>query len=402
MKKLINLSLIVTMLVSFLVVPVGVGAKTLRTLTTELDQLEASLKETKHQKELTQQQINSIRSNIMAMTNESDQIQNDIKKLNDDIVALNESIAAKDKEIKDVVNFVQISNGESVYLEYAFGAQSFTDFIYRVAISEQLASYNDTLIKKYNEMIIENNTKKEELNTRTITLVKKQNELDIEVNKLGSTLGGFDEESMSIEEEIKQQRAAILMYQELGCKLDEDISTCGRNKLPPDTAFFRPITYGGITSEFGWYDPYNTGSYIRHYGMDFGTNAGNPVSIYSVAAGMVIGVSYGNSCGGNMIFIHHNVNGQTYTSVYMHLRQINVSPKDVVTRNTVIGIMGGDPHVETFDRCSTGRHLHLQIATGLYLKDYSSFDTLKSRSINPRVVINIPTGRNFTDRLTKY
>ena len=48
------------------------------------------------------------------------------------------------------MKFVQISNGETNYLEYIFGATDFTDFIYRVSVAEQLGEYNDRLIKEYN------------------------------------------------------------------------------------------------------------------------------------------------------------------------------------------------------------------------------------------------------------
>lgn len=41
---------------------------------------------------------------------------------------------------------MQISEGDNVYLEYIFEATSFTDFIYRSAIVEQLTKYNDELI----------------------------------------------------------------------------------------------------------------------------------------------------------------------------------------------------------------------------------------------------------------
>ena len=78
----------------------------------------------------------------------------------------------------------------------------------------------------------------------------------------------------------------------------------------------------------------------------------------------------------------------------MRARYVKVG--DVVSKDTQIGIMGGTPSEDT---CSTGPHLHFMLARGLYLIDYTSFN---SHAIDPRSVINFPTGKRFTDRYTKY
>lgn len=403
MKKIsIFMSIVITII--FIGMPFNVSAKTLRNLTTELNQLEADLNKSKQEKVLTEDQMDNIRGNINAINGEINQIHVDIKNINDSITLLNDSIAQKDQEIKDIMNFVQVSNGESAYLEYAFGAKSFTDFIYRVAISEQLASYNSNLITDYNASIVKNNSKKDELATRTTGLINKQNQLDIEVKKLGSKLSGIQDLSISLAEEIKLQREAIALYQQLGCNLDEDIKTCGREKLPSGTAFFRPLGDGHVTSNYGNRCFQLGGRWVCdfHNGIDFSTSGGN-VPIYAAGNGMVIAISKYNRCGGNMVYVHHQINGQFYTTLYAHLRTINVSPKQAVTRSTVIGIMGGDSSTWSYDKCSSGSHLHFQIATGLYLKDYYSWSTFSSRSFNARNIINIPSGSNFFyDRITKY
>ena len=104
-----------------------------------------------------------------------------------------------------------------------------------------------------------------------------------------------------------------------------------------------------------------------------------------------------------MVFVHHKLsNGQTYTSVYMHLYQINVSVGQTVTKDTVIGIMGGGP-TTPWDYCSTGAHSHLGLATGLFGIDYG-WDYLKSHYINPANVINFPKSlyTPFYDRYTAF
>ena len=127
------------------------------------------------------------------------------------------------------------------------------------------------------------------------------------------------------------------------------------------------------------------------------------VPIYASAAGVVISIVKRSSCGGNQIYLHHNINGKTYTTVYMHLREVMVEIGDVVTKDTQIATMGGNAKKEYWDKCSTGAHLHFMVANGLYLKDYSSYSTLVSKTVNPRTMVNFPSGGNyFYNRSTQY
>ena len=103
-------------------------------------------------------------------------------------------------------------------------------------------------------------------------------------------------------------------------------------------------------------------------------------------------------------------NGNTYTTMYMHLAKALVSKGDTVTKDTVIGIMGGGHNPNTpsnytpWDTCTTGAHNHFTIATGLYGIDYSSWASFMSHTFNPRTIVNFPSGRYnwWTDRLSKY
>ena len=127
------------------------------------------------------------------------------------------------------------------------------------------------------------------------------------------------------------------------------------------------------------------------------------VPVYASAPGMVIGITRRSSCGGNMVFVIHTINGQKYTTLYAHLRSMNVSVGQVVTASTQIGIMGGNPQTEWWDKCSTGNHVHFTVATGHYLKDYYSWNTFMNHTINPRTVTNVPArGVEFTNRTTRY
>lgn len=406
MKKIGVLLMLLAILVPTFVAPITVKGKTLRELQAELDKAKQELEENETQKNLTQEQINSINMNINSIRTKISDMSDEMIELQKEIESLNEDIESKDKQIKEVMNFVQISNGESMYLEYAFGAQSFTDFIYRFAIAEQLANYNSKLIDEYNQMIKDNEQKKTDLETKTTELKNEQASLALELEKLDRDMINLEDSSVSIEDEIKAQQELIDFYKSKGCSLDQDVTTCGREILPATTAFYRPIISGYVTSEFGSRCIWLNGQYNcnGHSGIDFSITGGG-ASIYAVGTGMVSAIMYRQPCGGNMVFVHHRLkNGETYTSAYYHLRSVNVSVGDVVTKDSIIGVMGGNPSSEWWDSCSTGDHIHLTMAYGLYGTEYKGWSTFVSKTFNPRLLVNAPMTHYqwFNDRLTKY
>lgn len=400
LRKITHVFLITTLLIPTLMVPKEAQAKTLRDLKNELKAIEDKYNANAAQQQLTKEQMAQVQKNIENIKAEMNQINIDVEKLTNEIAELEVNIKKKDKEIKELISFVQISNGESAYLEYVFGAKSFTDFIYRMSISEQLANYNDELIDSFNKMIKDNENKKVELKNKKETLTVKQNELNTELAKLGEQLSSLADTSISIKDQIKAQKEIIQTYVDLDCGLDEDISTCGRGLLPSNTAFYRPLKQGHVTSEWG-NRPLFSGF---HEGIDMTVRPNTNVPVYSTGNGVVASVIHRSNCGGNMVLIHHTVGGKAYTSMYAHLRSIHVSRGQYVTTQTQIGIMGGHDDTQSYDQCTFGAHLHFTISTGLYGVDYGAWSTLISRSINPRSMVNFPSGtyNEWYDRNTAY
>ena len=201
----------------------------------------------------------------------------------------------------------------------------------------------------------------------------------------------------------------------MGCKDNETIKACiqrttrkASGTVPVSgSVFYRPLVSGTVSSEWGprW------GGF--HEGIDL--SVGQGTTAYSIGVGVVATTMHRQSCGGNMVVVHYNIGGRTFTAVYAHLVSIAVSQGQIVTQNTVIGYTGGGPSTQAYnpctgaggpgwDRCSCGQHLHLTVANGLYGEDYKSWSQLNyTYSINPRNVINFPgTGGSFYDRVSRY
>ena len=399
-NKKINIFLIILSL--FLVIP-NVEAKTLRDLKNELTALKQKKSKNEQEKKLTEQERKTIDNNIKATSDKITESENNITKLTSEINDLNDKISEKELEIKEIIHFLQISNGENAYLEYIFGSKDITDFIYRSAVSGQLVSYNDKLMDEYNETIKKNKNKQEELKIEISNLEVKQKELEVQFEKLGTEIKNISEISMSIDEEIAAQEKAVNYYEnQLKCGLDENINTCG--KIPFAGKFIRPVTNGRITSQYGsrcyWNSLQGRNVCTYHYGIDI---SGGDTKIYAAAPGTIVSIQWYQSCGGTKIFVHHNINGTYYTTGYYHLKTVNVKVGDYVDQNTVIATMGGDSSTWSYDKCTTGQHLHFAVATGLYLRDYSYWSQWEAHNLNPVSVVNFPAyGVWFSNRVAKY
>lgn len=400
MKKLI-LIIVVIMMFGF---NVEVKAETLRSLKNKLDTALSDLTKAEKQTNLTTSEIAQTKQNIKNIRNTINNISKEMVNLTNEITKLEVDIEAKDEEIKRIMNYVQVSSGENAYLEYAFGAQDFTDFIYRASVAEQLSKYNDKLIQEFTQMIKDNKTKQEQLKVKQANMEKEQVKLGADLLKLNDRLNALSDETMSIEDEIKMQKEIIKVYEDRGCKLDEDIRSCGMATLPTTTQLYRPIVSGKMTSDFGERTYKLHGKWVSDFHSGVDLSQSGTVKVYSAGIGMVAGITHRSSCGGNRVYVQHKLkNGVTYTTSYVHLRSINVKQGQLVTRDTVIGIMGGASS-EWWDRCSSGQHLHFSIAKGLYLTDYSNWNTYTSKQINPALLINFPNGLYipFYDRITRY
>lgn len=363
----------------------NVDAKTLGDLKNELKAMEKQKAEADKKKELNQQEMNTINKRIDKITTLITESENKIRELNDEIDILEEKSSSKNDEIKDVIGFLQVTDSNNAYLEYIFGAQSITDLIFRTAISEQLVEYNNDLINEYNETVKQHNEKKEELNTEILNLDSEQDNLRGELVKLGDELSDMVEVYADIKDEIATQKKVIEHYEKIGCTDSQNINTCGR--IPYAGKFIRPIVNGTITSNFGWRWHPTTGKYAMHNGIDI---AGGSTAIYAAAPGTVAGITWKTSCGGTLLFVHHNINGVYYTTSYFHVSKVLVSIGDYVDQNTQIAVMGGNPSLTPWDKCTTGTHLHFSIARGLYLKEYTSWNTYISKQVNPVSLVNFP------------
>ncbi|MGM9875464.1 MAG: murein hydrolase activator EnvC family protein [Bacilli bacterium] len=384
MKKITKTFLIVLSI--FLLID-NVDAKSLKSLKEQLAKDEANMAALIKKEKETQKKIDAANKETSSLSDDIVKFQKQIEESETKIDELNENIKSKKQEIDSLLSFLQISNGENVYLEYVFQATSFTDFIYRSSVVEQLSKYNDDLISEMHSMIEENKKLQEQLSVQIKESENSIDKLEATLKKYGLDMNDIDEEQQTIQDKIRARKIEIKgfedTYKKNNCKEDMDIEDC--LGVPYADGFTRPLNQGRITSEFGKrYHP-TKHYWSNHNGIDIG---GNPTGtkIFASAAGRVTSIVRKSSCGGNMVYIQHTIKGVKYRTVYMHLHSINVKVGDIVTITSVIGTVGGG---ESYDNCSTGAHLHFGI-----LKGWSGYTYY-----NPRNYVKFPgLGSRFTTR----
>lgn len=123
------------------------------------------------------------------------------------------------------MRYYQISSSGSTMLEYIMGAESITDLIYRLSITEQISSYNKKAIKQMNDMIEENERIKR-INRKKEELTRLKSDLDTQVIVLNQKQSELDKEGESDAQAVKGMQKQIKYYKSIGCRDNESLDAC--------------------------------------------------------------------------------------------------------------------------------------------------------------------------------
>lgn len=397
MKKKVELILRINLicLISFgyLFQTVGVEATTVKkgdtlaSLRENLKKLQKEKEESKNKQKKTESEINASKNNIAATNNEIEEAKKQISILTEEIEKTNEEIKEVQEETNNLLILYQKLENENSYISYITGASTITELIMRMDAIKQVTDYNETKINNLELLIKSNNKMNTELEKYQVTLNNKIETYEENIKSLDRDLEELVEGAESIDSEIVGVKELISYYEKAGCKEDEDLTSCVN--IANNTGWTRPLVRGKITSPFGWRIHPTKGVWKFHNGIDIGGNA-EGTKVYATASGTVGKITRKSSCGGNMVYIWVYVNGTPYTIVYMHLLTVNVNVLDKVDVNTIIGTVGGGAGTKSYDKCTTGAHLHYGVSkNNHYLK--SSSDTYSKFTANMIDPPNFPS-----------
>lgn len=385
MMKKIN-KIILVIFCSFFMI-YNAEAKSLKQLRDELAKDEARQDELIKEQKEKQKKIDAANKEIGSLSNKITNSQDKISVAKEEIKELESNIKEKQTEIDNLLSFLQVSNGENLYLEYVFQAKTFTDFIYRSAVVEQLTKYNDEVIDDMYKMVKKNKDLQIKLNKDIEDSKDTIDNLESILKKYGLDMKDIDKNQSDIKADIKARKVEIAEYEKVykKNKCDENVEITKCVDVPPAGELVRPLKSGRMTSNYGMYDPWDNGKWRMHNGVDIGGNSVG-TNVYAAAAGKVNKIVRKANCGGNIVYIQHTINGKQIRTLYMHLHSIKVSVGDIVTATTIVGTVGGN---ESYEHCSTGAHLHFGIMKGWEGNTY----------YNPRDFIDFPKlGYKFYSR----
>lgn len=366
------------------------SANTIAELRKEIEALKAKKQAQGNKKAQTQSEINTTTNKLNNTKNEITEGRNQIETARIEVEKLNKEIEEGTENIKSLMNSYQINGADNAYMDYIFKAESYADFVYRYTVIKQVIDYNKELIDGWNDKITQNEQLQVDLANKEVELNKKVTEYETNIDKLGDKLASYSDIVMDIQDEIDSTQELLNYYKELGCGENQNIYEC--ISVKGDTMFRKPLVKGTITSYYGYRINPLTGKGTKfHSGTDIGGNK-EGTNVYATANGTVGKIIRKASCGGNQVYVWHTIGGKKYTSLYMHLLNINVSIGDKVNSNTVVGTVGGGKGTWAWETCSTGAHLHFSVATGWYgdKNSYVSYSSFLAHLIDSKEVAKLP------------
>ena len=392
-KKILAISIIISVLVS-MALPIKTEAKTLAQFEAEVQKYTNDLQSKKNQVAANNAEVAKIAQAIKEIGVEIDEIKAEQDRLQKEIEESNEKIKVKGQQSKDIMAYYQVSQGNNSYLEYIFGAETITDMIYRMAIVEQLTDANKKIMEELEQLIEQNKQKTKELAEKNKELDEKTNELKVQQEKIKASNAQIQESMPSVEEQIRAAQENVAYYKKLGCGANEDVLACqyrkeqasGGSSVPSSSGIFRPLLAGRNTG-------CGIGCYSGHTGIDLHRIGDG--TVYPITSGRVQAVYYDSctssgwcyfGCNGNalIVSIKHNIGGRYIYSKYVHLSAAYVSTGQIVTSGTPIGYIGSSG-------CSTGEHLHLEMATCDWVNNGGcTWNQYQNSIINPTSYVALP------------
>lgn len=222
-------------------------------------------------------------------------------------------------------------------------------------------------------------SQRSELQSKKADLDAQNSQMRAKQNELNSSVAAAQMSAAEAQQAQKDAQAAIesdeMNYEAVKKQIQKMIAAAAASKPTLSfTGFICPLkSYSRISSEYGWRKNPVTGVNKFHAGTDFAAPGGTP--IYAAASGYVQVAGWSSGGYGNYVIIYHGKmsDGNTYSTLYAHMRSVATSAGKYVKQGELIGYVGTTGN-------STGNHLHLEVWKG----------GSKANAVNPRSCIPIP------------
>ena len=352
-------------------------------------QLESDLKE----------KVTVIQGQIGVLKSQIADVQNSIGVKEQEITAKQAEIAAKEAEIADqwdgfkqhMAAMQELRDGGSVAMLSAvndlYELLTFNEVMQDISIKDTEIMNN---MKSAKQELEDDKAALEEqkagLEAEKAELQSQKSELDSQnaqmkgkQSELNNSISAAKLSAAEAQAAQQKAQAAIesdeLNYEAVKKEIQKMIAAASASKPQLSfSGFACPLkSYSRISSEYGWRKNPVSGVNKLHAGIDFAAAGGTP--IYAAASGYVQVAGWSTGGYGNYVIIYHGKmsDGNTYTTLYAHMRSVATSAGKYVKQGELIGYVGTTGN-------STGNHLHLEVWKG----------GSKANAVNPRSCIPIP------------
>ena len=396
------------------------GSSSMSSLQNKLNKLSQSIK--LHEQELNnakkkeaaakaleselKERVSVIQDQISVLSGQIASVQNSIGQKEQEISAKETEIAEKETEIEE--KELEIQDQWSDFKKHMAAMQELRDggsvaMLSAVNDLYELLTFNEVMQDiSIKDTEIMNNMKsaKQELEDDKAALEEQKAGLEAERAELQSQKSELDSQNAQMkgkqselnnsisaaklsaaEAQAAQQKAQAaiesdeLNYEAVKKEIQKMIAAASASKPQLSfSGFACPLkSYSRISSEYGWRKNPVSGVNKLHAGIDFAAAGGTP--IYAAASGYVQVAGWSTGGYGNYVIIYHGKmsDGNTYSTLYAHMRSVATSAGKYVKQGELIGYVGTTGN-------STGNHLHLEVWKG----------GSKANAVNPRSCIPIP------------
>ena len=375
MKKL-NIKILISIISILVLTSNSIFAKTLAEYEEELEKIKKEQADAMKNLEGVEKQISQTIYDMVELDGQIGLYSIKLSELNKKTEIVNNKLKEYEKDLQDsaliytaaqelYITRLRIiyENGMPTFLDVLLQSKGVSDFFSKMNVLNSILDYDKILADNMY-------TQKEYINsiTKDIEIQKVQlSQLTYDAKKSSEALELAKDAKENRVKKLNQSKELIAVYsKELAIQEQQAQKDIQKEieKLQSTGAFsgqwYYPVPgFTIITARYGEnYDPWNTGVTSSHGGADIaGYNIGG-TPIHAMSDGKVVTARDGWNGGyGNYVIIDHgksNVDGNTYKTLYGHMRTIAASKGQTVKKGDVIGYVGTSGN-------STGNHLHLEL-----------------------------------------
>ncbi len=348
----------------------GASAKTVTELQKELKEKQSTISSIKaklkslagdkakfaEEKSIIEQELQEAEENIAQIRSLIQANESSLAQANKDYEATVSVLSSHEGVFSNRIRYVY-EQGRISYLEVIFGAKSFSDFLSRLNIMQDIMQYDKDVIEGYTkakEELLRNKKAIEDLKLDQESLLSLESSEKNRLEKASTQKEEIIEKIETNEDYYKSQLAAADKEMEKTSRAIENALASARKSNPSSKyaggTMAWPVAAGGkVTSVYG----YRTSPAVGyHYGVDIAIASGN--DIVAANDGVVV-ISGWNAGGyGNYVVVDH---GGGISTLYAHASKLYTSKGQSVKRGQAIAAIGSTGF-------STGPHLHFEVMVG--------------------------------------